>query len=164
MSSKLLALPAAMLVLASAAEAGSPAQAALERHDEGVAAYNAHDLDAMMDFYAEDATLHDPLSPVPIEGHGAIRASYEAMLESFPDARVEILSRAAEGDVLIYELRFVATNDGPLATPEGDIPATGQDVDLPMTLVVDLDADGRSAESRRYFDTAAMMAQLGLAD
>jgi predicted ester cyclase len=141
----------------------TPAEIALDRHDAAVAAYNAHDLEAMMDFYAEHATLHDPLLPEPAEGHAAIRESYEAMMEGFPDARVEILSRDARENLLTYDLRFVATKDGTLPSPQGELPPTGQRVDVPMTIVVRLDGDGRAIEARRDYDADDLMAQLGLA-
>lgn len=150
---------------AAFAEAEAGPAAMRERHAAAVEAFNAHALAAMVEeFYAEDARLHDPQAPGPIEGHEAILASYEAMVESFPDIRVEILGREASGTALWYELRLVGTNDGPLATPQGALPATGAAIDLPSVVVAEPGPDGRFAEVRRYYDTGALMRQLGLGD
>lgn len=142
--------------------AAEQAAAALDRHQQGVEAFNAQDAEAVADIYAEEAVLHDPQVPEPIRGRDAIRASYEQMLRSFPDAHVTMLNVHAEGDLIMYEFRFSGTNDGPIGTPDGDIPATGQPVDMQMVVFSDVNEDGRFQDTRRYYDTAEMMRQLGL--
>lgn len=150
---------AAMMPLSAVAD---QATAALDRHQQGVDAFNAGDVEAVAVIYAEDAVLHDPQVPEPIQGQEAIGDSYEQMLRTFPDAQVTMLNVHAEGDLIMYEFRFTGTNDGPIATPEGDIPATGQRVEMPMAVFSYVDEDGRFVDTRRYYDTAEMMRQLGL--
>lgn len=48
-----------------------------------------------------------------------------------------------------------------LATPAGDIPATGRSVTLQFVDVYEF-ADGTVHSQHLYFDTGALMAQLGL--
>ena len=142
--------------------AADQAAAALDRHQQGVDAFNVQDAEAVADIYAEDAVLHDPQVPEPIRGREAIRESYEQMLQSFPDAEVTMLNVHAENGLIMYEFRFTGTNEGPIATPEGDIPATGQRVEMRMAVFSDVDEDGRFLDTRRYYDTMEMMQQLGL--
>ena len=51
-----LAFAALMPVSAAADPAVNPAAAALDRHQQGVEAFNAHHVEAVADIYAEDAT------------------------------------------------------------------------------------------------------------
>lgn len=136
---------------------------ALERHQAAVDAFNAHDVEAVSDVYASDGVLHDPQHPDPISGRDAIRQAYAEMFRSFPDVQVTIRSRHLVGNLLVYELQLTGTNQGPISTPAGDRPATGRRVDLPAAVFADLDIDGRFLVTRRYYDVAAMVRQLGLA-
>jgi steroid delta-isomerase-like uncharacterized protein len=168
----LLTLSASTLLLGTAAWAqqgdhqSAPVEAppALERHQQAVEAFNAHDADAVVDLYAAQAVLHDPQQPEPVRGRDAIREGYAQMFRSFPDIRVNILNRHVEGDLMMYEIRLTGTNKGPIPSPDGDIPPTGRRIDLPGAVFADLDAEGRFRETRRYYDVAEMMRQLGLDD
>ena len=71
-----------------------------------------------------------------------------------------MLNVYAEGDLIMYELQFSGTNDGPIVTPEGDIPATGQRIEMPQVVVSEVDEDGRFRDTRRYYDTAEVTRQL----
>jgi steroid delta-isomerase-like uncharacterized protein len=137
---------------------------ALERHQQAVDAFNAHDVEAVADLYAAEAVLHDPQQPEPVHGRDAIREGYAEMFRSFPDMRVNILNRHVEGDLMMYEIRLIGTNKGPIPSPGGDIPPTGRSIDLPAAVFADLDGDGRFRDTRRYYDVAEMMRQLGLDD
>lgn len=155
-----LAFAALMPVSAAADPAVNPAAAALDRHQQGVEAFNAHHVEAVADIYAEDAILRDPQAPEPIQGREAIRETYEKLFRAFPDAQVTMLNVYAEGDLIMYELQFSGTNDGPIVTPEGDIPATGQRIEMPQVVVSEVDEDGRFRDTRRYYDTAEVTRQL----
>lgn len=60
------------------------------------------------------------------------------------------------------ELHIEGTHTGPLPTPGGDIPATGQTVSFDVAEILELDEDGRVVEHREYMDPGALMTQLGL--
>jgi steroid delta-isomerase-like uncharacterized protein len=137
---------------------------ALDRHERAVKAFNAQDAEAVADLYATEAVLYDPQAPEPIRGRDAIRESYTQMFRTFPDIQVKILNRHVQGTRMMYELRLIGTNTGPIHTADGDIPATGQRIDVPGAVFADLDGDGRFRETRRYYDVATMMRQLGLED
>ncbi|MCC5829167.1 MAG: nuclear transport factor 2 family protein [Phycisphaeraceae bacterium] len=135
---------------------------ALERHNRAVHAFNAHDVDAVVDIYARNAALDDPPNPEPIRGRDAIRAAYAEMFRAFRDIQVACRNRHIHDGCMIYELRLTGTNDGPLTTPEGELPATGRTIDLPASVFADLDDDGRFHAVRRYYNVATMTRQLGI--
>jgi steroid delta-isomerase-like uncharacterized protein len=135
---------------------------AIERHDRAIAAFNAHDAATVADVYAVDAVLHDPQAPEPVRGRAAIRDAYAGLFRSFPDIHVAIENRRVVDNRMIYEIRLTGMNTGPLATPAGDVPATGRAIDVAGAVFADLDDEGRFRTVRRYYDVAGMMRQLGL--
>ncbi len=51
---------------------------------------------------------------------------------------------------------------GPLATPDGEIPASGKHQTTPAVLISDYDGD-QLKESRHYFDMLTLLQQIGAA-
>jgi steroid delta-isomerase-like uncharacterized protein len=129
----------------------------LERYVE---LYNAGDLEACMELYAEDAVqwMHDGL----FEGVDAIRERLARDLVAFPDARYVVESFVEDGDRFADEWTFTGTNTGPLRLPDGtEIPATGRAVQIKGMELVEV-RDDRIVVDNLYYDFMAAVAQLGL--
>ena len=129
----------------------------LERYVER---YNAGDLDACMELYAEDASqrMHDGV----FEGVDAIRDRLARDLTAFPDATYVVNSFFAEGDKFGDEWTFTGTNTGPLRLPDGsEIPPTGKPVEIKGMEYVEV-RDGKIVIDNLYYDFLAAVAQLGL--
>jgi steroid delta-isomerase-like uncharacterized protein len=129
----------------------------LERYVE---LYNAGDLDACMELYAEDASqrMHDGV----FEGIDAIAERLARDLTAFPDAKYVVDSFFADGDKFADEWTFTGTNTGPLRLPEGgEIPATGRPVEIKGMEYVEV-RDGKIVVDNLYYDFLAAVAQLGL--
>ena len=128
--------------------------------DYYVERYNAGDLDACMDLYAENAVqrMHDG----SFEGRDAIRTRLARDLEAFEDAHYVVDSFVEEGDKFADEWTFTGTNTGPLRLPDGtDIPATGKRVEIKGMEYVEV-RDGQIVVDNLYYDFMAAVAQLGL--
>ncbi len=54
------------------------------------------------------------------------------------------------------------TNNGPLATPAGEMPPTGKTIAYEAAVQWTIDSDGLIAEERSNFDATGVAAQLGL--
>jgi steroid delta-isomerase-like uncharacterized protein len=129
----------------------------LERYVE---LYNAGDLDACMELYAEDASqrMHDGV----FEGIDAIRERLARDLTAFPDANYVVESFFAVGDKFGDEWTFTGTNTGPLRLPDGsEIPPTGKPVEIRGMEYVEV-RDGKIVVDNLYYDFLAAVAQLGL--
>lgn len=129
----------------------------LERYVE---LYNAGDLDACMELYAEDAVqrMHDGI----FEGVEAIRARLGRDLDAFPDAKYVVESFVEDRDRFADEWTFTGTNAGPLRLPDGaEIPATGKPVEIKGMELVEV-RDGKIVVDNLYYDFMAAVAQLGL--
>jgi steroid delta-isomerase-like uncharacterized protein len=134
----------------------------VERHQRAIAAFNAQDAATVAELYAPDAVLHDPQAPEPVRGRAAVRDAYAGLFRAFPDINVAVENRRIVDNRMIYEIRLTGTNTGPMATPAGDVPATGRAIDVVGAVFADLDDAGRFRTVRRYYDVAGMMRQLGL--
>lgn len=134
-----------------------PNRALLERYVE---LYNAGDLEACMELYAEDAVqwMHDGL----FAGVDAIQERLARDLTAFPDARYVVESFVEDGDRFADEWTFTGTNTGPLRLPDGtEIPATGKPVQIKGMELVEV-RDGKIVVDNLYYDFMAAVSQLGL--
>jgi steroid delta-isomerase-like uncharacterized protein len=129
----------------------------LERYVER---YNAGDLDAVMDLYAEDAVQIMPEGT--FEGRSAIRERLARDLVACPDIAWTVLSFVEQGDTFADEWTFVATHTGPFQLPDGtELPATGKRVELRGMELVEV-RDGKIVVDNLYYDNMAVLAPLGL--
>jgi steroid delta-isomerase-like uncharacterized protein len=121
---------------------------------------NKQDVSGMASFYASDAVYTDPTGRY--EGRDAILAYLEALDKTFHYGKLETSLLIEEGDTVVAEDIWQATNTGAISMPDGtEIPATGKTVEMHGVSVITV-RDGKFASQHHYFDTAAMMSQLGL--
>lgn len=82
-----------------------------------LAAFNAHDLDAIMAFFADDCTFDMPRGPEPwgarYEGKPAVRAALASRFRGLPDVRYTDDRHWVRGDRGVSEWLLTGT------TPEG---------------------------------------------
>jgi len=135
----------------------------VRRFSERFAAlYSAHDLDALIAMYAEDAELQVVDQPEPLRGRTAIRQYLQAQFDAFPDVHVELGTILVDGSSFADEGVVTGTNTGALAQPTGEpLPATGKAMRLPFGEFVEL-ADGKVRRQRLYWDQLTALGQLGL--
>jgi steroid delta-isomerase-like uncharacterized protein len=122
--------------------------------------YNAGDLDAVMNLYAEDAVQ---LMPEGVfKGRDAIRERLARDLIAIPDVHHVVRSFVEQGDSFADEWTFAGTHTGPFALPDGsDFPPTGKRVEvLGMELCVV--RDGKLVVDNLYYDNMTVLTQLGL--
>ena len=81
---------------------------------------------------------------------------------AIPDARFEIARWHEARDTAVAEGVYRGTHTGPLRTPQGEVPATGRQIAIPLTTVVAA-RDGKLTVHRAYWDNLTFMGQLGLA-
>ena len=129
----------------------------LERYVE---LYNAGDLDACMELYAEDAVqlMHDGI----FEGRDEIHERLARDLDAFPDARYTVASFFEQGDAFADEWIFTGTHGGPFLLPDGtQLPPTGKRVEIRGMELVRV-RDGKIVVDNLYYDLMAAVVQLGL--
>jgi steroid delta-isomerase-like uncharacterized protein len=124
------------------------------------AQYNKGDSGWASSFYAPDSVYLGPDGRY--EGREVILAYYADADRPFSDIRMDTTLLVEEGDTVVAEYTWRATNTGPLTMPTGtEIPATGKTLALSGVSVITV-RDGQISSQRDYFDTASMASQLGL--
>jgi len=96
-----------------------------------------------------------------VRGQAAIAAHWACYDASFPDGAYTIADAYGSADAFTVEGTWHGTNTGPLAGPQGELPATGRRVAISFCTVTRV-RDGRVEAIHVYFDQMSMTIQLGL--
>jgi uncharacterized protein (TIGR02246 family) len=119
----------------------------LERLTE---AMNRHDAVAAAELFSDDALFWEPSYDEPRRGREAVRREFEGFFAMLPDIHFTPQTILVDGEHALHEWTYHATYEG-------------RPVELRECAVSRLDADGRVAEVRVYFDRLTLIRQLGLA-
>ena len=88
--------------------------ASVETLEAITAAFNAHDLDAIMEFFAEDCSLDMPRGPEPwglrMEGKAAVRAGLATRFQGLPDVHYGDGRHWISGDRGVSDWLLTGTN------------------------------------------------------
>ena len=122
-------------------------------------AWNAHDADAIAQFYASGATVRDSTEPtIAASGNAAIVARARTILKGFSDAKLDILTISVDGNRACVEWRFSGTHNGDFV----GVSATGVSVDSVGAAVSEFDEGGKIVSETDYWDVARFLRQTGV--
>ena len=116
------------------------------------------DLDGVLEITTPECTH---VGPSGEQDNAQWREYGAAFRTALPDAHMHVDAWIESGDQVVVEGHFRGTHDGPLATPHGEIPPSGNSIDLPFVDIFRV-SDGKLAEHRTYWDQLTMMGQLGV--
>lgn len=131
--------------------------------EEAIQAFNAHDLDGWMEFYAEDAIHVQPNLAEPLSGRAAIREDYlKSTWIPFPDFHFELERAFGENNWICVTGVLTGTHTGPLpGNGEEVLPPTNCSIRIPICLVIQFE-EGRAVQVYEYNDQLTLLNQLGL--
>lgn len=95
--------------------------------NRNITALNNRDIEAYLANQHPDVQFTLPGGAV-FHGRDEIRAATEALWTAFPDGALRFGDQVLTDDAAATEVFFTGTHDGPLATPDGEIPPTGRTV------------------------------------
>jgi steroid delta-isomerase-like uncharacterized protein len=117
----------------------------------------------------DEATTH--LTPevkfitVPLNenytGHEGFKKFAQKWITAMPDCRIEVKNVVAAEEGVAIEYIGRGTHTGPFVGPTGTIQPTSKKVELVVCEFLKL-KNGKIAESHTYFDSAALLRQLGI--
>ncbi len=119
-------------------------------------AMNDHDVEKMGQFCTEGIVADEVAEPEPFIGVDAFRKSYSEVFEGYPDCVAEIEETFVDGNVVICQVRWKATNSGEFRGVE----PTGKEVDLRIAYFFRL-KDGKIDRITEYYDLATLLVQQG---
>lgn len=121
--------------------------------DEILNAYNEHDLDRIVKFWADEE-----------EGFARREFQKNFWLTAFPDTHMEVIRRTAQDDRVVLEAIVSATHLGPLRFWVTEpIPATNKKIEFQICEVA-LWKKGKLKDIKAYFDRGIILKQLGVED
>ena len=131
-----------------------------DNYERGLKLYNAGDVDGYANEFTEDAVLIRPDGTA--EGRTAIRERWAREKVAFPDRTLTVDVLLEQGDTIVTEWTWVATNTGPLVLRDGtELPPTGKRVEIRGMELAQM-RDGKIHVYHMYWDGMAIAQQLGL--
>ncbi|GEM31286.1 hypothetical protein NN3_22930 [Nocardia neocaledoniensis NBRC 108232] len=128
----------------------------VETHYQGL---EKGDIDLAASPFGDDVVSVFPSGP--LEGIDGLRGMITAFVTAFPGMKIERRNVWVDGDTVIAELVFHGVHTGPLATPQGEVPPSGNTLTFPLIDTFTL-RDGKVVEHRGYWDNVTFLTQLGL--
>ena len=110
--------------------------------------------------FTEDGTFTDTSIGVTYRGEG-LGDTVEVYAKAFPDMHRELYQVYVTGNIVIVQLALQGTHNGPLTTPMGVIPPTGNKMDAPCCDVFEV-VDGKIKRFDCYPAGTIIFAQLGI--
>jgi steroid delta-isomerase-like uncharacterized protein len=130
--------------------------------EEFLAVYNRQDVDAVVAHLTEDVVWTEPTLPAPARGRDAVRASLRDTFRAYPDLRVLDEGFAYYPDAVSQTAVVTWTVTGTMTGPlENGVPATGRALRVSGANLARF-RGGLISEYTHYYDSLAMMQQLGL--
>lgn len=117
---------------------------------------NRHDLEAIMEYGADDMVVHD-LPEEFGQGKEGMRRFLQTFFQAFPDYHTEVIDLVAEGDLVASHNRITGTHQGDFL----GVPASGRVVEWEDVDLARFDDDGKVVEYRNFADMLALMQQMG---
>jgi steroid delta-isomerase-like uncharacterized protein len=125
-----------------------------------VDAFNIGDWEQVRAGLSADSRYDELGTQRMIEGPDKIVELFKAWKTAFPDAVGTVTSAVASGNKAALEVTWKGTHNGPLATAEGTIPASGKLQETPAAFFFTFEGD-KVKESRHYFDSMTLLKQIG---
>jgi steroid delta-isomerase-like uncharacterized protein len=122
----------------------------------------AKDLDRLRTLVDDQIVYLESGTGRRVDGIDAYIALCEGWLAAFPDIAGKVTSGLEAANQAAIEVNWTGTNGGPIAMPDGDVPATGKAIDLNSAIWATFNGD-KVAEVRHHLDVMGMLQQLGLA-
>jgi steroid delta-isomerase-like uncharacterized protein len=130
---------------------------AANRH---VQAFNQKNLEEFVSNESPDVEFVIP-GGITLRGRDQVSEYMQIFWSAFPDMNVTENYQVISGDTAVTESTYSGTHTGTLRTPNGDIPATGKQVQGRQVTVQRV-KDGQVWSEHLYFDQMEFLGALGL--
>jgi steroid delta-isomerase-like uncharacterized protein len=124
------------------------------------AAFNSGEMDRAAALVTDDVEVTTIAFGTVDRGKSAYKAWLSNWKSAMPDCTVTLKNQCAAGDQVYSEFHAVGTHQGTLRTPNGDLKATGNKLELDVVEAWEV-RDGKLCRLRAYFDGLKMMRAFG---
>lgn len=112
------------------------------------------------EIYSNEIVRHSADQPV-IRGRESYMQFMLGAREAFPDWKETVENIIASGDLVAAKVMITATMTGPLKGPEGTLPPTGKQLELPCAVFYRF-AEGKIIEVWSYYDSFPILKVIGV--
>lgn len=130
----------------------------LKHVDEHIGFENQHDLEGIMGTFGATAHYDDEPLDLHYAGHDEVSAFYQGLLAALPGLHLDVRRRHAGDVAVVLEVIVRGRHLGPWR----GLPATGNQIELPLCAIFTFDDDDRLAGEKIYYDRATLLRQLGV--
>lgn len=110
--------------------------------------------------YSPEVVVNTSSTPIAYTGHEGVKTWVETTRRAYPDMKMTFDEIVAEGDKIATVWTLTGTNTGTLKMPAGELPPTGNKVQI-KGLAIDYVQNGKLVKEIVVFDVLAMMMQMG---
>jgi steroid delta-isomerase-like uncharacterized protein len=125
---------------------------------EWAARLDAGDLAGSFELVAEDVVWENAVASV--RGHDELRGLLDVFWTAIPDFQHGLDDVVVSGDLVAARGVATGTHAGPLATPAGEVPASGRTISIAFAAFARVE-NGTIREFRGYWDALGFMQQIG---
>jgi steroid delta-isomerase-like uncharacterized protein len=127
------------------------------------AAWNDHDVEAIVSMHTEDSVFENHTTGDVNIGKDAIRSAITGIFGVFPDLSFEARSQYLRDDLVVQEWTANGTHEGPMNRSGMTIEPTGRTVEYRGMDIIPI-RDGLVARKDVYSDGVTLLRQLGLTE
>lgn len=120
-------------------------------------AWNSHDIEKVLRFYAPDYVGSDVGLAEPVNGHQGLQTMLETYWNAFPDLHFTVTNTVVQDFCVALVWQAEGTHQGPIM----NIPPTGRWVQVRGVSIIDV-KDGLVVRGQYIWDLAGMLRHMGL--
>ena len=137
---------------------GAELQEFIDRYN---AAWNDHDVEAIVSMHTEDSVFENHVTADVNVGREQIGRAVAGIFSVFPDLTFETRRAYIRDDLVVQEWTARGTHEGTMTRSGIEVPPTGRKVDYKGMDVIPI-RDGLVARKDVYSDSVTLLRQLGL--
>ena len=127
------------------------------------AAWNDHDVEAIVSMHTDDSVFENHVTGDRYEGPREIAQAVERIFAVFPDLAFETRRQYLREDLVVQEWTARGTQLGPMTRAGIELEPTGRSVEYRGMDIIPI-RDGRVARKDVYSDSITLLRQLGLTE